>query len=84
MFDHANQQTGQIPKLLMREFWVMSNIMFTVSHVDAVALHQEFPVNLGNKDNSVPREILQCSKRGRRGGKLIKACFAEDRACSAN
>ena len=73
----ANQQTGQIPKLLMREILgnVTTFIMFTVSHVDAVALHQEFPVNLGNEIAFVPPKILQCSKQGRRGGKLIKACF---------
>jgi hypothetical protein len=73
----ANQQTGQIPKLLMREILgnVTTFIMFTVSHVDAVALHQEFPVNLGNEIAFVPPEDFTMLKTGQAWGKIDKSVF---------
>jgi hypothetical protein len=49
--------------------------MFTVSHVDAVALHQEFPVNLGNEIAFVPPEDFTMLKTGQAWGKIDKSVF---------
>ena len=73
----AHQQTGQLPKLLMREILgnVTTFIMFTVSHVDAVALHQEFAIAHGGEIVFVPPEEFTMLKTGHAWGKIDKSVF---------
>ena len=73
----AHQQTGQIPKLLMREILgnVSTLIAFTVSHVDATMLTQEYPVDMGAKIEYVPVEEFVSLKVGEAWGKIGKSVF---------
>jgi hypothetical protein len=73
----AHQQTGQIPKLLMREILgnVSTLIAFTVSHVDATMLTQEYPVDTGVKIEYVPVEEFVSLKVGEAWGKIGKSVF---------
>jgi hypothetical protein len=73
----AHQQTGQIPKLLMREILgnVSTLIAFNVSHVDASTFHQEFTVDLGGTIEYVPVEEFVALKVGEAIGKIGKTVF---------
>jgi hypothetical protein len=68
----AHQQTGQIPKLLMREVLgnVSTMITFNVSHVDATMLHQEFAIDMGGKVEYVSPEEFITLKVGEAWGGL--------------
>ena len=73
----AHQQTGQIPKLLMREILgnVSTIIAFNISHVDATQLTQEFPVDMGREITYVPVEEFVSLKVGEAWGKIGKSVF---------
>ena len=73
----AHQQTGQIPKLLMREVLgnVSTMITFNISHVDATMLHQEFAIDMGGKVEYVPPEEFITLKVGEAWGKIGKSVF---------
>jgi hypothetical protein len=73
----SHQQTGQIPKLLMREILgnVSTIIAFNISHVDAAQLTQEYPVDLGREITYVPVEEFVSLKVGEAWGKIGKSVF---------
>jgi hypothetical protein len=73
----AHQQTGQIPKLLMREILgnVSTLIAFNISHVDATQLTQEYPVDMGREIAYVPVEEFVSLKVGEAWGKIGKSVF---------
>jgi hypothetical protein len=73
----AHQQTGQIPKLLMREVLgnVSTMITFNISHVDATMLHQEFAIDMGGQVEYVPPEQFITLKVGEAWGKIGKSVF---------
>jgi hypothetical protein len=54
---------------------VTTFIMFTVSHVDAVALHQEFAIAHGGEIAFVPPEEFTMLKTGEACGKIDKSVF---------
>ena len=73
----AHQQTGQIPKLLMREILgnVSTLIAFNISHVDATIFTQEYPVDMGGKIAYVPVEEFVSLPVGQAWGKIGKSVF---------
>ena len=73
----SHQQTGQIPKLLMREILgnVSTIIAFNISHVDATQLTQEYPVDMGREITYVPVEEFVSLKVGEAWGKIGKSVF---------
>jgi Type IV secretion-system coupling protein DNA-binding domain len=73
----AHQQTGQIPKLLMREILgnVSTLIAFNISHVDATIFTQEYPVDMGGKIDYVPVEEFVSLPVGQAWGKIGKSVF---------
>jgi hypothetical protein len=73
----AHQQSGQIPKLLMREILgnVSTMIAFNISHVDATMFNQEFALDLGGKVEYIPPEEFITLKVGEAWGKIGKSVF---------
>jgi len=73
----AHQQSGQIPKLLMREILgnVSTMIAFNISHVDATMFNQEFALDMGGKVEYIPPEEFITLKVGEAWGKIGKSVF---------
>jgi hypothetical protein len=73
----AHQQTGQIPKLLMREILgnVSTMIAFNISHVDATMFNQEYAIEMGSTVEYLPPEQFVTLKVGEAWGKIGKSVF---------
>jgi hypothetical protein len=73
----AHQQSGQIPKLLMREILgnVSTMIAFNISHVDATMFNQEFALDMNGRVEYIPPEEFITLKVGEAWGKIGKTVF---------
>jgi hypothetical protein len=73
----ANQNTAQIPNDLLQEILgnVSTLISFNVSHADAVKLHKEYLVAMGNQAEHIPTDFLQTLKVGEAWGKIGQTVF---------